>query len=187
MLSLNRKKGLSIHIGEDVQVTYLKRYAHSALLEIKRGMHAYQTNLSVNESHQVESGVSIKLNSIKGAQIRIGVQAPNHLKIYRGEVRERIEAEARALSIFEFICLDGSTIHVAAFSEAEASHHAIELKGKANHPECDTVVWAPDLLKFLENGFPADAHIFETLRKECLSGKHPPFAINLPSATEAAA
>lgn len=98
-------------------------------------------------------------------------------------VWEKIEAEARTLSIFEVKATHNTqAVNIAARTEAEALAHLHTLKDVSGQPECTAVHWVPDLLKYIESGYTRDAHIFDTLRIACLEGARPPFAINLPKA-----
>lgn len=187
MLTLNRKPGLSVFIGLEIEVKYLKRFHNRVLLEITTAAAQYQRNISINETQVIEPGVSICLTRINGIQIRLNIKAPKHLPIHRNEVREKIEAEARTLSIFEVINEDGSiTSNVAATTEEQALAHFKEQQNQHNGAECTAVQWTPDLLKFFEAGFLGDTHVFEELRIACIQGQKPPFTFSLSRAQEAA-
>ncbi|WP_108669003.1 carbon storage regulator CsrA [Peribacillus acanthi] len=45
------------------------------------------------ESIQIGEGVEVKIVSIQGEQVKIGIEAPDHLEIYRKEIWEKILQE----------------------------------------------------------------------------------------------
>ncbi len=50
----------------------------------------------VNEKIMIGNDVSISIIEIRGDQVRIGVDAPKHVKVFRREVFDAIEAENKA-------------------------------------------------------------------------------------------
>lgn len=50
----------------------------------------------LNESIMIGDKVEISIIDIKGDQVKLGIQAPKHVKIYRQEVYQAIQAENRA-------------------------------------------------------------------------------------------
>ena len=48
-----------------------------------------------NESIMVGDNIEIVVLEIKGVQIKLGVQAPKNVKVYRGEVYTEIQSENR--------------------------------------------------------------------------------------------
>ncbi len=50
----------------------------------------------VNEKIMIGDDVSISIIEIRGDQVRIGVDAPKHVKVFRREVFDAIEAENKA-------------------------------------------------------------------------------------------
>ncbi|MBN2050836.1 MAG: carbon storage regulator CsrA [Spirochaetales bacterium] len=50
----------------------------------------------VNESINIGDQVEISIVDIRGDQVKIGIQAPREVKIYRHEVYEAIQQENRA-------------------------------------------------------------------------------------------
>jgi carbon storage regulator len=47
----------------------------------------------VGESITIADNITIKVLEVKGGQVKIGVDAPQHISIHRNEVLDRIEAE----------------------------------------------------------------------------------------------
>lgn len=45
------------------------------------------------ESIQIGDGIEIKIVSVKGDQVKIGIEAPKNLEIYRKEIYEKIQEE----------------------------------------------------------------------------------------------
>ncbi len=50
----------------------------------------------VNEKIMIGDDISISIIEIRGDQVRIGVDAPKHVKVFRREVFDAIEAENKA-------------------------------------------------------------------------------------------
>ncbi len=50
----------------------------------------------LNESIMIGDKVEISIIDIKGDQVKLGIQAPKNVKIYRQEVYQAIQAENRA-------------------------------------------------------------------------------------------
>lgn len=50
----------------------------------------------LNESIMIGDKVEISIIDIKGDQVKLGIQAPKHVKVYRQEVYEAIQEENRA-------------------------------------------------------------------------------------------
>ncbi|MDR2900560.1 MAG: carbon storage regulator CsrA [Treponema sp.] len=50
----------------------------------------------VNEKIMIGDDISISIIEIRGDQVRIGVDAPKHVKVFRREVYDAIEAENKA-------------------------------------------------------------------------------------------
>ena len=59
----------------------------------------------LGEVLRIGQDITVRIVDVKGKQIKIGIDAPNDLTIYREEVYERIQAENRlssTISIDEF-------------------------------------------------------------------------------------
>jgi len=52
----------------------------------------------LGEVLRIGQGITIRIIDVKGKQIKIGIDAPNDLLIYREEVYEKIQAENRLSS-----------------------------------------------------------------------------------------
>jgi carbon storage regulator len=50
----------------------------------------------LNESIMIGDKVEISIIDIKGDQVKLGIQAPKNVKVYRREVYQAIQAENRA-------------------------------------------------------------------------------------------
>ena len=50
----------------------------------------------VGESVVIDGGITITVLSVKGAQVRLGVNAPKHVTVHREEIQERIRAGVEA-------------------------------------------------------------------------------------------
>jgi carbon storage regulator len=50
----------------------------------------------LNEKIMIGDDISISIIEIRGDQVRIGVDAPKHVKVFRREVFDAIEAENKA-------------------------------------------------------------------------------------------
>lgn len=50
----------------------------------------------VNEKIMIGDDISVSVIEIRGDQVRIGVDAPKHVKVFRREVFDAIEAENKA-------------------------------------------------------------------------------------------
>lgn len=52
----------------------------------------------VGETLMIGDEVQITILGIKGNQVRVGVEAPRHVTVYREEIYHRIKAQAEAAS-----------------------------------------------------------------------------------------
>jgi len=52
----------------------------------------------VNEKVMIGDDISISIIEVRGDQVRIGVDAPRNVKVYRQEVYDAIKAENKAAS-----------------------------------------------------------------------------------------
>lgn len=52
----------------------------------------------LGETIVIGDNIVIKIVSIHGKQIRVGIEAPTEVSVYRGEIYERIKAENEAAS-----------------------------------------------------------------------------------------
>jgi len=50
----------------------------------------------VGESVVIDGGITITVLSVKGTQVRLGVNAPKHVTVHREEIQERIRAGVEA-------------------------------------------------------------------------------------------
>lgn len=50
----------------------------------------------VGESIMIGDGIEVKVISIDGDQVKLGIEAPRHIKVYRQEVFEAIQSENKA-------------------------------------------------------------------------------------------
>jgi carbon storage regulator len=50
----------------------------------------------VGESVVIDGGITITVLSVKGNQVRLGVNAPKHVSVHREEIQERIRAGVEA-------------------------------------------------------------------------------------------
>ena len=55
----------------------------------------------VSESIWIGDDVEIVALEVKGKQIRLGIQAPNHVKVHRSEIYDRIQKELLRLEQLE--------------------------------------------------------------------------------------
>ena len=53
----------------------------------------------LNESIMIGDKIEISIIDIKGDQVKLGIQAPKHVKVYRQEVYQAIQAENRAAAL----------------------------------------------------------------------------------------
>lgn len=53
----------------------------------------------VNESIIIGDQIILSVVDIKGDQVKLGIQAPRHVKVYRQEVYEAIQEENRAAAM----------------------------------------------------------------------------------------
>ncbi|MDH4028864.1 MAG: carbon storage regulator CsrA [Nitrospirota bacterium] len=53
----------------------------------------------LGEVLRIGQGITIRIVEVKGKQVKIGIEAPAELPIYREEVYEKIQAENRLSSI----------------------------------------------------------------------------------------
>ena len=49
---------------------------------------------SSDESIIIDGGIKITVLEIRGSQVKIGIDAPKEVKVYREEIVERMQAEA---------------------------------------------------------------------------------------------
>jgi carbon storage regulator len=50
----------------------------------------------VGESVMIGEGIAVTVLSVKGNQVRLGIQAPRDVTVHREEIHERIKHEAKA-------------------------------------------------------------------------------------------
>lgn len=50
----------------------------------------------VGESIMIGDGIEVKVISIDGDQVKLGIEAPRHIKVHRQEVFEAIQSENKA-------------------------------------------------------------------------------------------
>lgn len=53
----------------------------------------------LGEVLRIGQGITIRIVEVKGKQVKIGIEAPAELPIYREEIYEKIQAENRLSSI----------------------------------------------------------------------------------------
>jgi carbon storage regulator len=46
-----------------------------------------------NETIEIEGGITLMVVSISGNSVRLGIEAPRHLGVNRGEIQKKIDAE----------------------------------------------------------------------------------------------
>ena len=49
----------------------------------------------VGESVMIEDEVTVTVLSVKGNQVRVGINAPRHIAVHREEIYERLKSEQR--------------------------------------------------------------------------------------------
>jgi carbon storage regulator len=49
----------------------------------------------LGETIEIEGGITLMVVAIHGNSVRVGVEAPRHLAVHRGEVQRTINAEGR--------------------------------------------------------------------------------------------
>lgn len=52
----------------------------------------------LNEEIIINSDIKIKILSVSDSQVKIGIEAPNEVEIFRGEVFEKVKANLKAAS-----------------------------------------------------------------------------------------
>ncbi len=52
----------------------------------------------LGEALKLEQGITLRIIDIKGGQVRLGIDAPAEIPIYREEVYEKLQAENRLSS-----------------------------------------------------------------------------------------
>ncbi|QDI91839.1 carbon storage regulator [Salicibibacter halophilus] len=52
-----------------------------------------------DESIQIGDGIEVKIVSVEGDQVKLGIDAPQHVDIHRKEIYECIEEENRVAAI----------------------------------------------------------------------------------------
>ena len=55
----------------------------------------------VGESIQIDHEVKVVVLEVKGKQIRLGIEAPEHVKVHRSEIYDRIQKELKKLEEME--------------------------------------------------------------------------------------
>ena len=55
------------------------------IIKIKRGEHLF-----------INNDIDLVVTDISGSQVKIGINAPNEIKIYRKEIYDRIQAEKQS-------------------------------------------------------------------------------------------
>lgn len=92
MLVLSQKKGQKIYVGNDITVTTLE-VGLSALLriEVPPNYEVKKTDMYVKKNERIRIGKDIFLTivDVRGGTIRLGFEAPNHVKVFRSELIEK--------------------------------------------------------------------------------------------------
>ena len=55
----------------------------------------------IGESIQIDHDVKIVVLDTKGKQVRLGIEAPAHVKVHRSEIYDRIQKELKKLKEME--------------------------------------------------------------------------------------
>lgn len=50
----------------------------------------------IGESIMIGEGIEVKVISVDGDQVKLGIEAPRHIKVHRQEIFEAIQAENKA-------------------------------------------------------------------------------------------
>lgn len=66
----------------------------------------------LGETIVIGDDIIIKIVDIHGKQIRVGIEAPSEISVYRGEIYERIMQENKAAA--EAVAQDGADISASA-------------------------------------------------------------------------
>lgn len=66
----------------------------------------------LGETIVIGDDIIIKIVDIHGKQIRVGIEAPSEISVYRGEIYERIMQENKAAA--EAVAKDGADISASA-------------------------------------------------------------------------
>ncbi len=53
----------------------------------------------VNEKIVIDGGIVVTIVKIEGGQVRIGIEAPNHVKVYREEILKKKNEESSSKSL----------------------------------------------------------------------------------------
>jgi carbon storage regulator len=55
----------------------------------------------INERLMIGEDISVVILDVKGCQVRIGIEAPTEVNVYREEIHRRIQHERNSLSVEE--------------------------------------------------------------------------------------
>jgi carbon storage regulator len=58
------------------------------------------------ESIQIGDGIEIKVISIKGDQVKLGIEAPSHVEVFRKEIYDEIQKENKKAATISTNLLD---------------------------------------------------------------------------------
>lgn len=93
-LILSRRSGESIIIGGSVVFTVRSIRSYGALVEVTGIQQPIRKSMHIGESLEIpEVETEVTLLTQRGAQVRIGVNAPKEVPVNREEIQRRIEAE----------------------------------------------------------------------------------------------
>ncbi|MFO0889300.1 MAG: carbon storage regulator CsrA [Isosphaeraceae bacterium] len=53
----------------------------------------------VNEKIVIDGGIVVTIVKIEGGQVRVGIEAPGHIKVYREEILQKRNAESTDKSL----------------------------------------------------------------------------------------
>lgn len=100
MLNITRKSGEAIMVRKDIRVTFVRLVRDLALLKIdapkRAGARCGRLNLRVGQAAFVMDEVRLFLLRIQGPDlVRLGVDAPREVEIYREEIFWRRQSERR--------------------------------------------------------------------------------------------
>ena len=89
MLSLSRKKGESILIGDDIVLTVLSIRGPTVRIKIETQDGIYEETGQVNDTFMFDD-CSVTITIVKKYVVRLGIEAPRQVPVLRDEVAKRI-------------------------------------------------------------------------------------------------
>lgn len=80
----------------------------------------------VDEVIVIDGGIRLTIVDIRGDRVRVGIEAPQAVKVNRLEVVKRIEEEAKGNAVTTGIQLHGDSPRIVAGEAKEAERPAVE-------------------------------------------------------------